>query len=51
MSKTATKQPLSQQQRDHHSDQLNPNYGTPGTNPTYSKVNGNRGSQLNPNRK
>lgn len=51
MSKTATKQPMTQQQRDHRSNQLNPNYGTNGTNPANGKVHGNRGQQLDPNRK
>ncbi len=50
MSKTAPKPPMTQQQRDHRTDQLDPNYGTNGTNPANGKVNGNRGQQLNPNR-
>ena len=37
------------QQRDHRADALNQNRGTPGTNPTNAKVQGNRGKQLNPN--
>lgn len=40
-----------QQQNDHHSDQKNQNIGTNGTNVTNSKVHGQRGAQLNPNRK
>lgn len=51
MSKTTQKQPMTQQQLDHHSNQRNPNYGTPGTNAANAAVNGNRGKQLNPNRK
>lgn len=51
MSKTTHKTPMTQQQLDHHSNQRNPNYGTTGTNPANAKVNGNRGEQLNPNRK
>ncbi len=38
-----------QQQNDHHADQLNRNKGTSGSNPANSKANGNRGKQLNPN--
>ncbi len=38
-----------QKQRDHHSDVQNPNRGTPGTNITWDKAQGNRGKQLNPN--
>jgi hypothetical protein len=33
----------------HRSDIKNPNKGTPGTNVTYDKNQGNRGTQLNPN--
>lgn len=51
MSKTTHKAPMTQQQLDHHSNQRNPNHGTPGTNRAYDAVNGNRGKQLNPNRK
>lgn len=35
----------------HHANQLNSNAGTPGTNPTNAHVHGNRGRQLNPNRR
>ena len=38
-------------QNNHQSNQSNANKGTSGTNSTYSKVHGNRGAQLNPNRK
>lgn len=52
MSKPAKKARSSaQKQNDHRSDQLNRNIGTKGTNITNSKVNGHRGTQLNPNRK
>jgi len=51
MSKTTQKAPMTQQQRDHHGDQRNPNHGTPGTNRAYDAVQGNRGKQLNPNQK
>lgn len=43
-----------QKQKDHHSEQMNQNIGTDGTNSTNStnsKVHGDRGAQLNPNRK
>ncbi len=40
-----------QQQNDHHSNQLNRNQGTSGSNQANSKVNGNRGKQLNPNQR
>lgn len=36
---------------DHKSDIKNPNKGTSGTNITWDKAQGNRGKQLNPNRK
>lgn len=32
------------------SDMVNGNIGSPGTNVTYDKAQGNRGKQLNPNR-
>lgn len=35
----------------HHANQLNPNKGTKGTNPANAQENGNRGAQLNPNRR
>jgi len=35
----------------HKTNQNNSNKGTSGTNKTYSKVHGNRGAQLNPNKK
>ena len=35
----------------HKSNQSNANKGTSGQNTTYSKSQGNRGAQLNPNRK
>jgi len=36
-------------QNDHNSNIVNANKGTPGTNETYSKNQGNRGKQLDPN--
>lgn len=51
MLKTPQKAPMTQQQRDHHGNQRNPNYGTSGTNPANAAVHGNRGKQLNPNQK
>lgn len=33
----------------HNADIKNANKGTPGTNPTYDKNQGNRGKQMNPN--
>lgn len=36
-------------QPNHEADIQNPNKGTPGTNTTYDKNQGNRGKQLNPN--
>jgi len=38
-------------ERNHKADQANPNRGTPGTNKAYDHVQGNRGGQLNPNRR
>jgi hypothetical protein len=37
-------------QRDHRSDIKNGNWGTPGTNITWDRAQGNRGKQLDPNR-
>ncbi len=36
---------------DNHSNQKNANKGTKGVNKQYSQVHGNKGKQLNPNRK
>jgi len=36
--------------RDNQSNQSNPNKGSPGTNRQYDQAQGNRGTQLNPNR-
>jgi len=33
----------------HQADIQNPNKGTPGTNQTWDKAQGNRGKQMNPN--
>lgn len=38
-------------QNNHKANQANANKGTSGTNSVNSKVNGNRGKQLNPNQK
>ena len=38
-------------QSNHRADISNPNKGTSGQNPTYSKNQGNRGKQMNPNNK
>ena len=38
-----------QQQLDHHANQLNKNVGTKGQNNANAKVQGNKGKQLNPN--
>ena len=35
----------------HKANQSNPNKGTSGSNKAYSKAQGNRGNQMNPNRK
>ncbi|KAA6346322.1 hypothetical protein EZS27_006157 [termite gut metagenome] len=35
--------------QNHQADIKNPNQGTPGTNKTYDKNQGDRGKQLNPN--
>ena len=35
----------------HEADIKNANKGTPGTNPTWDKMNGNRGKQMNPNQR
>ena len=37
--------------QNHPGDQKNANIGTKGTNQIYDKVHGNRGKQLDPNRK
>ncbi len=37
--------------KDHKSDQMNSNDGTNGTNKVYDYKEGNRGKQLNPNKK
>lgn len=37
--------------QNHHGNQLNPNRGTSGSNPDNAQVHGNRGAQLNPNKK
>lgn len=42
---------MTNQQKNHHANQKNPNKGTLGTNPVYDKVHGNKGKQLNPNKK
>lgn len=39
----------SKKQANHESNIGNANKGTPGTNKTYDKSQGNRGKQLNPN--
>lgn len=49
MSKSKTTVP--QKVIDHNSDIVNANAGTIGTNITYDKNAGNKGKQLNPNRK
>lgn len=36
---------------DNNSDMRNPNKGTTGTNKIYDQAQGNRGKQMNPNRK
>ena len=46
--KTTSRTVKSNNQR---SDAKNPNYRTPGTNPINAKVHGNRGKQLNLNKK
>lgn len=38
------------QQQNHRSDTQNGNWGTPGTNITWDRAQGNRGKQMNPNR-
>ena len=42
---------MSKANANHNSNQSNDNKGTSGTNKAYSKVHGNRGTQLNPNSK
>ena len=41
---------LASKQRNHHANIKNANKGTSGQNKTHAKNQGNRGSQLNPNR-
>lgn len=41
----------SKSNNDNSSNQQNPNKGSSGTNPQYDKGQGNRGEQMNPNRK
>lgn len=42
---------MSKNKNNHKSNQANANKGSKGTNKTYSKAQGNRGKQLNPNQK
>ena len=42
---------MSNQQNNHKANQGNANKGTTGTNKAYAKVQGNKGAQLNPNKK
>ena len=50
MAKT-TQAPKTQQQQNHRADALNRNRGTTGNNPVNAKAEGNRGKQLNLNKK
>lgn len=50
MSKSKSAQRTAQQ-ANHHANQLNPNYGTNGTNPANGQVHGNRSKQVNQNKK
>lgn len=43
--------PAKRTDRNHKGDQANANHGTSGTNRAYDHVHGNRGGQLNPNRR
>jgi hypothetical protein len=49
--RSVTPAPSQRVNLNHKSDQANSNRGTPGTNKTYDHVHGNRGGQLNPNRR
>lgn len=51
MAKKPTAQQTQTQNSNHKGNQVNANKGTSGTNIAYDKVHGNRGGQLNPNRK
>ncbi|WP_285374267.1 hypothetical protein [Pseudomonas sp. lyk4-TYG-107] len=48
--KPISSNPQRQQQND-HADALNKNRGTTGSNPTNAHTHGNRGKQLNPNKR
>jgi len=50
MSKSKSAQ-RTKQQANHHSNQLNPNYGTNGTNPANGHVHGNRSKQISQRKK
>jgi hypothetical protein len=43
--------PVRRANLNHHANQLNSNSGTSGTNPANAHEHGNRGGQLNPNRR
>lgn len=51
MSKVNKSSSLTKSQNDHKSNQKNANKKTTGINSAYAKVHGNRGKQLNPNKK
>jgi hypothetical protein len=43
--------PIQRANQNHRANQGNPNRGTGGTNAANAQVHGNRGAQLNPNRR
>jgi hypothetical protein len=49
--RSVTPTPSQRANLNHKGNQANPNRGTPGTNKAYDHVHGNRGGQLNPNRR
>ena len=51
MSKPTAPTPSKRADLNHKANQANPNRGTLGTNKAYDRVHGNRGAQLNPNRR
>lgn len=48
---TINQEDVMKKQANHQANIKNPNKGTPHTNKTWDKANGNRGKQLNPNNK
>lgn len=50
-SRNVSAPPTQRSNQNHKANQKNANHGTTGTNSAYDHVQGNRGAQLNPNRR